>query len=190
MQLIILTGPKHSGKTSAGKELALLLSCGFVDLDDVIARQSGKSPRALFAEGPEIFRKAEEAALAAILETGGTGAAHGPSRLVIAAGGGIIDNPGALVLLQGAGAPAVPSGVLIFLDVSAETAWKRISGEGELPPFLNVENPQAAHRSLHERRSGAYRRLASFIVNAENKSPVEIAGEICCLLKNNSEKKD
>jgi shikimate kinase len=187
MQFVVLTGPKHSGKTSAGRELALLLSCGFVDLDDANARQSGKSPRALFTEGPEIFKKAEETALAAILETGG--AAPGLSWLAVAAGGGIIDNPGALALLQGAGrppagGPPAPSAVLVFLDVTAETAWERISGEGELPPFLNVENPQATHRNLHERRSESYRRLASFVVNAENKNPAEIAAEICRLLKN------
>jgi shikimate kinase len=176
MQFIILTGPKHSGKTSAGKELASLLSCGSTDLDNAIARQSGQSPRALFAGGPEIFRKAEEVALAAIFEAS---AATGTSRMVIATGGGIIDNPGALALLKN-----VQSAIFVFLDLSAETAWERINGEGELPPFLGTENPQAVHRSLHGRRSTAYRRLASFTVNAEGKSPAEIAREICCSLEN------
>jgi shikimate kinase len=175
MQFIILMGPKHSGKTSAGRELASLLSCGFADLDDEIARQSGKSPRALFVGGPEILKEAEEAALAAIFEVG---AVSGTPRMVIAAGGGIIDNLGALALLQNA-----PAAIFVFLDLTVETAWERISGEGVLP-FLGTENPQAAHRSLHGRRSTAYRQLASFTVDAEGKNPAEIAREICCLLKN------
>jgi shikimate kinase len=167
MQSIILLGPKHSGKTSAGNALAALLSADFIDLDDYIAQRSGKSPRALYIEGPEVFRKAETEALAAILES------EAVSPLVIAGGGGLIDNPSALSLLQKNTAI-----ISIFLDVSVKTAWERISRNGELPPFLKTENPQETHRALHERRAAAYRQMASFIIEADEKTPEEIAGEI------------
>ena len=85
---ILLTGPKHSGKTSAGKELAKLLTCEFIDLDELVQRRTGKSPRQLFTESPETFRNAEAAALAEIL---GGREECGTCR-VIATGGGIIDN--------------------------------------------------------------------------------------------------
>jgi len=169
MRFIVLVGPKHSGKTSAGKALALLLSCGFVDLDELIAQKSGKSPRALYGEGPEIFRKAEAEALAALLESETAGPS---SSLAIAAGGGLIDNPDALSIMRRFQIAAV------FLDVSAQAAWERIRAEGELPPFLRTENPEGTHRALHERRSAAYRQLASLAIKADGKSPEEIAREI------------
>jgi len=169
MRFIVLMGPKHSGKTSAGKALALLLSCGFVDLDDYIAQRSGKSPRALYGEGPEIFRKAEAEALAALFESGAAGSS---SSLVIASGGGLVDNADALSIM---GQFQIIS---VFLDVPVKIAWERIRAAGELPPFLRTENPEETHRALHERRAAACRQLASLVIKADGKSSTEIAREI------------
>jgi shikimate kinase len=167
MRFIILLGPKHSGKTSVSRALAPLLSCNFVDLDDYITQRTGKPPRALYLEGPEIFRAAEADALAALFET------ETASPLVIASGGGLVDNPDALALLK-----KNTTAVSVFLDVSAKTAWERINRDGELPPFLKTENPEETHRSLHERRVAAYRQFASLVIDADNKTPEEIAREI------------
>jgi len=175
MRYIVLLGPKHSGKTSAGKELAALLSGGFVDLDDYITQRTGKSPRALYIEGPDVFKQAEAGALAAIFEPPLLEAekAESSSPLVIASGGGLIDNPDALPLLKNNTAA-----ISVFLDVSVKIAWERIRKAGELPPFLKTENPEETHRSLHERRAAAYRQLASLVIKADDKNPQEIAREI------------
>lgn len=177
MQCIILVGPKHSGKTSAGKALALLLSCSFVDLDDFITQRNGKSPRALYNEGPEIFRQAEAGALADLLESemanGASLFVPRGSSLVIASGGGLADNPDALSFLK-ENSVIIP----VFLDISAGIAWERIRAAGEIPPFLNTENPQETHRSLHERRAAVYRQLALHVIMADGKSSQEIAREI------------
>jgi shikimate kinase len=175
MQFIVLLGPKHSGKTSAGKELAALLSGGFVDLDDYITQRAGKSPRVLYIEGPDDFKIAEAGALAAIFEPAllEANTAESSSPLVIASGGGLIDNPDALPLLKNNAAV-----FSVFLDVSVKTAWERIRKAGELPPFLKTENPEETHRSLHERRAAAYRQLAALVIKADDKSSREIAREI------------
>ena len=167
MRSIFLTGPKHSGKTSVGRALASLCSGAFIDLDELVTERTGKSPRTLYGEGPELFRKAEAEALAAVIDS----VAAGPR--IIAAGGGLIDNSGALALLAKTDAPAP-----VYLSVSAETAWKRISAAGELPPFLNTGNPRETHRVLHERRAAAYRQLARLLIDAEGKSHETIAREI------------
>ena len=167
MITVILTGPKHSGKTSAGRALASLCSCEFIDLDDLILQRTGKSPRQLYSEGPAIFQKAEARATAAIL-----GADGGEGRRVIAAGGGIIDNEEAATALKKAGTKVV------YLDISAECAWDRIAKSGELPPFLRTENPREIHRVLHERRTAAYLRIADIVIEAGVKTPQEIAEEI------------
>jgi len=166
MESIILTGPKHSGKTSAGKALASLCSCDFIDIDDLILQRTGKSPRQLFNEGQAIFQKAEVEAVAAL--TANTGG----KRRVIAAGGGIIDNHDAVAALKQSGAK------IVYLDISAGCAWDRIAAGGELPPFLQTENPRETHRALHERRAAAYLRFADIVIKAESKTPEEIAGEI------------
>ena len=173
MRFIVIVGPKHSGKTSVGRELASLLSGDFADLDDLITQQNGKSPRALYIEGPEVFKKAEAEALAALFAL-----KDKEPPLVIASGGGLVDNPGALALLK-----KNTAAISVFLDVPAQTAWERISKEGELPPFLRTENPRETHRSLHERRAAAYRQLASFTIKADEKAPGEIAREILRQIK-------
>jgi shikimate kinase len=176
--IILITGPKHSGKTSAGRALANLLpGGGFTDLDELIERQTGKSPRTLYKEGPDVFRLAETRALASILHEFGPKAA----TMVVAAGGGLIDNPGALELLRQSGLS-----VTVYLEVTADTAWGRISAAaqetGGLPPFLNTENPRETHAALHTRRGAAYREFASLTITAEGKTAEDIGREIAARL--------
>ncbi|MDR2020303.1 MAG: shikimate kinase [Treponema sp.] len=183
-------GPKHAGKTSAGLALAALLAGEFVDLDALIETRTGKSPRLLYTEGPELFKEAEARALESLIPPGEKGSPEpeqrplgekeGPVR-IIAAGGGIIDNPKALALLKRPGGP-----LLVYLEVSAETAWERISlaaqaGKG-LPPFLNTGTPQATHRQLHDRRAAAYKGCAHLTIAAGEKTPQAIGREIVSLL--------
>jgi shikimate kinase len=161
-------GPKHSGKTAAGRILAGGLEGRFVDLDELVEKRTGKTPRTLFKEGSEIFREAEAGALAEILRS--------RERLVVAAGGGLIDNRGAMELLEKS-----RNIFIVCLEVSAGTAWNRIletAAGGGLPPFLQSANPRETHRQLHERRTRAYRDVARTVINAEDKSPGAIAGEI------------
>ncbi|MDR1143425.1 MAG: shikimate kinase [Spirochaetaceae bacterium] len=174
MAFVVLIGPKHSGKTTTGRELALRRGLPFFDLDLLVEERTGQSPRALYGLGPELFRAEETKALAALLagnpDPGVTG--------ILAAGGGIIDNPGAMALLAGGGH------ITAYLEVSAETAWQRITGGSrnpELPPFLRAESPDASrqkHRLLHETRSAAYRAAAKIIISAEGKTPAETADEL------------
>jgi shikimate kinase len=177
MGLIILTGPKHSGKTTAGRALAEQCAGTFIDLDELVEKRTGKSPRTLFKEGPEVFRRAEAEALQSLLNSEAqAGRANGKFRIV-AAGGGLVDNSKAVDLLKKPG-----TAILVYLDVSVETAWDRIKASaeksGELPPFLNTADPQETHRLLHERRAAAYREIAAFTVQAEGKTPEELGREI------------
>lgn len=212
---ILIIGPKHSGKSLCARALGKILGGEAADLDEIVEKQTGKTPRELFIEGAGVFRKAEALALASLFQSPrpeGNG-------LVIAAGGGLSDNPEALALLAGweagpeaNGAPdeaslraesgrvsaargiSAPSHreirriITVYLDISAETAWQRILADGELPPFLKTENPEAAHFALHKRRSESCAALASFTVSAENKTAEDIALEIAEYLGKIAEK--
>lgn len=213
-QLIIITGPKHSGKTLCARALGQITGGEAADLDEIVEQESGKTPRELYKEGPEIFRKAEARALASVLRLteqekempGEQTIRQSPKIRIIASGGGLIDNPEALELLAKLPVPTeryvpterkvpteqeVPSRhgrIIVYLDVSAGTAWQRIlytAAGGELPPFLRTENPKETHLALHKRRAEGYKNLAQIIINAENKSPEEIAGEIAARLEKN-----
>ncbi|MDR1566535.1 MAG: shikimate kinase [Treponema sp.] len=178
-RIILITGPKHAGKSAAGQALADCMGGEFADLDVLVEKAAGKTPRALFREGPGIFRKAEARALASAIARIKSPQIKG-RPLVIAAGGGLIDNPEAMELLY-----KRPEITAVYLEVSPETAWKRIldtAVQGELPPFLNTENPQAAHFELHTRRAAAYRAAARIIIDGENKNPQAIADEIAACL--------
>ncbi|MDR2393846.1 MAG: shikimate kinase [Treponema sp.] len=173
VQAILLTGPKHSGKTSTGRVLAQYGGRDFIDLDELIERQNGTSPRNLYTQSPERFRKAEAEALKSLIHP-----QHEPSSFkVIAAGGGIIDNADAMALVEAADL------LIIYLDVSVETAWKRICQEtGPLPPFLNTDNPRETHAKLHQRRAAAYKSRAHMKIHAEAKGLEQIVEEIITAL--------
>ncbi|MDR3248447.1 MAG: shikimate kinase [Treponema sp.] len=185
--MVIIMGPKHSGKTSAGKALARLWkeraakeAAAFIDLDELVEQRGGKSPRQLYKEGPECFRKAEAEALQSLF---GKVEQGGGEALIVASGGGIADNQEALGLLE-----KNKSSVKIYsvyIDIPAETAWERIKAAagktGELPPFLNTANPQETHRLLHERRGAIYRKIATHTVTAGN-TPEETAAKILTLI--------
>jgi shikimate kinase len=176
--VIVLAGPKHCGKTETGMALAALTGGVFFDLDNEMQKNTGKSARTLYKEGLSVFQAAEREALEYVLalaeKDGDRGANREEGGFVVALGGGFIDNEAACLLLKRRSGCAV-----VFLSLSAETAWKRIEAaraqSGELPAFLLGENPQAAHRALHERRAASYRDIASFVVDGENKTTAEIA---------------
>ncbi|MDR1148917.1 MAG: shikimate kinase [Spirochaetaceae bacterium] len=167
--LLVLTGPKHSGKTSAGYALREVLGWDFADLDAVIEKREGVTARTLYRRGRDVFQKAETEAVISLQTDFTTG-----KPMIVAGGGGLIDNDEAVTAFA-----KNPGAIIVYLEVSAATAWSRIEGSGNgLPPFLNVENPKLAHAALHERRAAAYRKLARIIINAEKKTPGQIALEI------------
>jgi shikimate kinase len=110
-----------------------------------------------------------------------------PQTLVIAAGGGIIDNDEAMALISGARVPSAERQLItVYLEISAETAWQRLmdgSDEGKLPPLINTNNPKETPLALHNRGAKAYKAAADIAVFAEDKGPEEIAREIADKLK-------
>ena len=182
MALILLAGPKHSGKTSTGRELAKMLEVSFDDLDQLIEERTGQSIRELYKTGKELFQREETAALENLLQK--KVFIEKSQKMVLALGGGVIDNPGAMAALEKELRKS-EGHCIVYLEISAETAWQRIVSQGELPPFLEAETLLASkekHLLLHERRARDYKKVAAHCLFAEEKNPRELAEEMCNLI--------
>ncbi len=78
----ILIGMTGCGKSTVGKELARLAGFSFVDLDEMLVKGEGKTPREIFDEqGEDYFRKLEHGYLLKALEL---------ENAVISCGGGVV----------------------------------------------------------------------------------------------------
>lgn len=138
--VIILFGLKHSGKSTLGKELASKLGWAFADTDHEIERVEGMSVRDLYnKKGANAFLIAEEAACKRL-------AAYAISKkIIISTGGGICDNPPALLHLKAVGR-------FVFLENDLKTSVERIvkkigvnerGGFEGVPAFILNQNPQS-----------------------------------------------
>ena len=97
---IFLVGYMCSGKSTLGRALACALGCEFIDLDDVVEKQAGRTISEIFAtDGEASFRRMESEALRSVLNR----------RAIIALGGGtpchgdnmdVINKAGLSVLLE------------------------------------------------------------------------------------------
>ena len=86
MQMVLIKSGPGCGKSTIGRALAKTLGKTYVDLDEVIEKNTGIPIPDIFArEGEASFRKYESQAVAEISKQ---------TRQVIACGGGVINTPG------------------------------------------------------------------------------------------------
>lgn len=160
---IVLTGFMGVGKTTVGREIALLLDRRFVDSDDVIVQRAEATIPQIFArDGEAGFRALEKEVcrdLAAMRD------------LVIATGGGmLVDAENRAEMLT--------NGVVVCLDADTETIRRRLSGSKTRPLASDWE-------TLFERRRDAYAAIPLH-VEVTNKTPRKIAEEIIELWRSES----
>jgi shikimate kinase len=119
---IVIIGFMGCGKTAVARALARRLDLPIVDLDDVIAKQHGRTAAQLIREdGEPVFRSIETKVLHQLLESG--------DRSVISLGGGawITESNRRLIDQY--------SGVSVWLDTPFELCWQRIEASSEDRPL-------------------------------------------------------
>jgi shikimate kinase / 3-dehydroquinate synthase len=146
---IALIGFMGSGKTTAGRALARRLGWEFADADAEIERQAGKPIPQIFAEdGEPAFRALEELVVGRLVKK---------LETVVALGGGAVMSPLTRERLR-------DGTFTVLLDVSPQTAWRRIEKEaGDRP--LAVEAQGFAE--LYDQRRAIYHATADAFVDAE-----------------------
>jgi shikimate kinase / 3-dehydroquinate synthase len=128
-----------AGKSTVGREVALLTGRRFVDTDEEIVRLHGPIP-ALFERGEPEFRQIEEAAVAEALRE--------PEPGILALGGGAVLSEATRGLLR-------RRALTVWLRVDPEIAWERVRGADR--PLAQEES---AFRRLYEERAPLYAETA------------------------------
>ena len=117
-----LIGMPGSGKTTLGRGLAVAYEVPFLDLDEELVRQEGRSIPMIFeAEGEAYFRRREGAVLREVV-------ARQP-QMVLATGGGTPCFHNNLDVLLG-------TGLTLFLDVPVATLVGRVLAAAKSRPLL------------------------------------------------------
>lgn len=166
---IVIVGFMGSGKSRVARELSLILQRPFVDLDDWIAKHTGRSPKEIIeADGEESFRKVETQALAEVFAR--------DEGQVIAAGGGAwtLERNRQLIITQGA--------FTVWLDASFDLCWQRIESGLERRPLAPSRE---AAENLFQLRQPAYALAETRIPVSENDSQA-VAIQIAALFRSSS----
>lgn len=172
MKNIVLTGIKHSGKSTVGKALAAAASLYFYDVDSIIEENEGITVRSLYTERGEAgFKEAEYQAVIKILTTIENNEQSG--KTVISTGGGICANDKALSLLR-------ENGIFIFIDVSEKVSISRIiensKRSGSYPAYISKHNPETEddvrriYHTFYKERVSLYKKLADISIEADTGS--------------------
>jgi shikimate kinase len=137
-ETLAVAGMMGSGKSTVARHLGRLLGRRFVRLDDEIVRAARKPIPAIFAEdGERAFRALERIAVATL-----------PAGVVADLGGGAFCDPESAARLLAVGR-------VVFLDVSAREAARRIGGGAgfESRPLAASWEPLLARRLPLYRRA-------------------------------------
>lgn len=172
---IVLTGFMGSGKTTVGRLLAGRLSLPFLDIDQVIVAETSSSIPELFSlHGEPWFRQLERATIARYFEEKNDPGQKQP-LLVMALGGGAIEDPATCELLLGDSATR-----LIHLEASLPTVLRRCQGTEAERPVL-ADRDRLAARYHH--RLPLYRQ-AHLSLAVDNLTPEETVQALLASLRN------
>ena len=163
---VVLVGLPGSGKSTVAPLLAQRLGRGSVDTDADVERRLGMSVARVFADLGEARFRVEEREAAEL-------ALASPEPLVIAAGGGLIVEQGAVDVLS-------RNATLVCLDAADTQLIARLGSDGTERPLLTGA-PQDALHHLRAVRSAAYGH-AQVRIRTDGCTPAEVADRVAAAL--------
>lgn len=174
---IVISGIKHSGKTTLGKMLAQRMNSAWYDLDQLIMNRPENSCfstlRQLFQEkGKAYFQEEEMIAAQDYLRRFNPGT----QNAVLSLGGGSIENGSVMELLK-------DQALVLYFSLDEEVLIERILAGG-IPPFLSQEDPRGDFHRLYEHRDTLNRQIAHHVVELCDCSPEENLERIWTCVKN------
>lgn len=166
-QRILLIGMMGAGKTTTGRLLAAKLGWPYLDSDEEIERQTGKTVPEIWKEqGEPAFRAEESRVLAQACQSDGP-------VVVSVAGGAVLDPVNQELIRSG--------GLVVWLRADVATLAGRV-GTGIGRPLLD-EGPTAALARLLEQRAPVYESLADLVFDVDRLAPPQVVDRIAQALK-------
>jgi shikimate kinase / 3-dehydroquinate synthase len=163
---IALVGFMGAGKSTAARSAARALGTDPVDSDQVIEQRLGRPIEQIFArDGEAAFRQAEEQVVLELLDSSAPTGAGGVR--IIALGGGALGSARVR--------DALARHLVVWIDVDAQTAWRRCRGTGRP---LAVDQTQ--FERLFAAREPVYAQAADVVVPHERS---ESMGDILAALE-------
>ncbi|MBP6117368.1 MAG: shikimate kinase [Neisseriaceae bacterium] len=145
-----LVGPMGAGKTTVGKQLAVLLGKTFYDSDHVIVERCGVAVTTIFeVEGEDGFRCREKEAIDHLTQL---------DNIVLATGGGAVLHEENRLALKN-------RGTVIYLRASVDAILKRTRYD-KSRPLLQTSNPRERLNTLMAERDHLYKEVAHIVVDA------------------------
>jgi shikimate kinase len=167
---IFLIGYRGSGKTTVARLLAERLGFDWVDADDLIEQQAGKTIAQIFAdEGQRAFRDLETVVAAELCRR---------QRTIAALGGGAVLSLATRTAIRAAGP-------VVWLTGRPHTLAQRLAEDettASRRPNLTTAGGTAEIETLLAERTPLYRACATFAVDTEDKSPAQVVDEIVATL--------
>ena len=163
---IALIGFMATGKTSVGKALTEELGNNyrFIETDQIIIEDAGKSIPEIFAEDGEIrFREYEIAACKKVSKY---------ANVIISCGGGVVLNKINIEYLK-------KNCHIVLLNATAEEIYKRAIKDGqETRPVIDKKDPRAEINEVLKFRKPFYEASAEIIIETTGKDVNTIVKEI------------
>ena len=158
---LALIGFMGTGKTSVGRHVAEQLGFEFIDTDELIQADTGRTIADIFARDGEPAFRALEKQLVRKLSL--------REKVLIATGGGLPTNAENLAALKS-------FALVICLWASPEKIWERVKNQSHRP-LLHDADPQKKIRDLLAVREPFYKQ-ADVLINTDLRSVREAAQQI------------
>jgi shikimate kinase len=156
---IVLIGFMGSGKTTLGKWIAENQGYIFVDTDELIETEEGRTINEIFAtDGEEYFRNLETEVIGRLAED--------DRKLVISVGGGLPVRDENRKLMRRAGR-------VVYLNTGVDELERRLKGD-TTRPLLAGSDLRKKITDLMEKRERLYLDAADVVVDTENRTFEEI----------------
>ena len=166
---VVLVGLMASGKSTVGRLVAESLGRAFVDIDDVIERQTGQTVGELWDQGGEAaYRPLERQAVIDALGQ--------VPPVVLAAPSGVIDDLGLVARL------AASDVFVAFLRGEVETLAERIEADDQERPLVG-DDPARVLREQAALRNPRYEDLAEATIDLDGRSAQELASLVLAVIR-------